>query len=79
MSKIDNGGPAFPFSCQGPTTAPEIYYGLTMRDYFAAKALAAVITGAMADGSHLSAGVEVVFSKTAYMMADAMLRAREAS
>ena len=37
MSKIDNGGPAFPFTCQGPTTAPEAYYGMTMRQYAAIK------------------------------------------
>lgn len=47
-----------------------------MRDYFAAKAMAAVITGSMADGSHLSDGVEVIFSRAAYKFADAMLRAR---
>lgn len=33
---INDGGPAFPFACQGPTTAPEFYYGMTLRDYFAA-------------------------------------------
>lgn len=26
---------AFPFACQGPTTAPEVYYGLTPRQYAA--------------------------------------------
>ena len=31
--------PAFPSTNQGPTTAPEIYYGITIRDYFAAKAM----------------------------------------
>ena len=50
--------------------------GMTLRDYFAAKAMAAVITGSMADGSHLSDGVEVIFSRAAYKFADAMLRAR---
>jgi hypothetical protein len=35
--------PAFPFACQGPTTAPEIYYGITIRDYFAAAALQGLI------------------------------------
>lgn len=36
MSAPD-GGPAFPFKCQGSTTAPEFYYGMTLRDYFAAQ------------------------------------------
>lgn len=34
MSK-ETGGPAFPFQCQGPTTAPEFYYGMSLLDYFA--------------------------------------------
>lgn len=33
---MKDGGPAFPFRCQGPTTAPEVYYGASLRDYFAA-------------------------------------------
>lgn len=37
----NTGGPAFPFKCQGSTTAPEVYYGMTLRDYFAAKAMQA--------------------------------------
>ena len=36
--------PAFPFKCQWPTTGPEIYYGMSLRDYFAAKALANPMT-----------------------------------
>jgi hypothetical protein len=31
--------PAFPFQCQGQTTGPEIYYGMTLRAYFAGQAL----------------------------------------
>ena len=42
MSEKD-GGPAFPFETQGPTTAPEVYYGMTLRDYFAAKALQGIL------------------------------------
>jgi len=37
MSKIDNSEPAFPFTCQGPTTAPGAYYGMTLRQYAAIK------------------------------------------
>jgi len=35
----DDGGSAFPFQCQGPTTAPEFYYGMSLRMYLAAKAI----------------------------------------
>jgi hypothetical protein len=31
--------PAYPFTCQGPTTAPETYYGLTKREYFSSMAM----------------------------------------
>jgi len=34
-SKPFDGGPAFPFKCQGQTTGPEIYYGMSLRDWFA--------------------------------------------
>jgi hypothetical protein len=37
--------PAYPFACQGPTTAPEIYYGLTKRELFAAMAMQGVPPG----------------------------------
>ena len=77
-NNINNGGPAFPIHINpGQTyTAHATCDGMTLRDYFAAKAMAAVITGSMADGSHLSDGVEVIFSRAAYKFADAMLRAR---
>ena len=48
--------------------------GMTLRDYFAAKAMAAMI-------SHPDSSVDVppsTFAKGAYRMADAMLKAREA-
>ena len=62
--KINTGGPAFPTG-----TA---FQGMTLRDYFAAKAMQADMT----DGIH-----EKDFAWTAdcaYKMADAMLKAREA-
>jgi hypothetical protein len=75
MSNI-TGGPAFP---QSGVCTPEINSwdsedfggrGLTMRDYFAAKALQAI-----ADPCHSPE----LFANRAYEIADAMLRAREAS
>lgn len=32
---VDMRLPAFPFQCQGPTTAPEFYYGFTRQEYAA--------------------------------------------
>ncbi len=61
MSK-DIGGPAFPlFAATG-------HSGMTLRDYFAAKAMQALVNG---NYFNLTA-------KQAYEMADAMLKAREA-
>jgi len=73
MSTINDGGPAFPFKCQGPTTAPEFYYGMSLRDYFAAHAL----TGLLAfPNSHLDTTIPT-FCDNAYAYADAMLAARD--
>jgi hypothetical protein len=47
-------------------------HGLTMRDYFAAKTLMALISHPDSDGDKPPS----VFAKTAYVMADAMLKAR---
>jgi len=48
--------------------------GMTLRDYFAAKAMMAIIAHPDSDGDKPPA----VFAKTAYVMADAMMKAREA-
>ena len=46
--------------------------GMTLRDYFAAKAMQALITRADKKGN------ESDYANTAYLMADAMLKARTA-
>ena len=70
MSNTNTGGRAFP----APTTKPlENYYpGMTLRDYFAAKAMQGDVVG----GVHRD-DFEVTAIR-AYRMADAMLKAREA-
>ena len=81
MSNTNTGGPAFPqhgfdviaerFTSQG---------GMTLRDYFAAKAMQTY----MADEKlidmycYLEKDVKKEVAVAAYMMADAMLKAREA-
>ncbi|EOH8196391.1 hypothetical protein ACMA39_004887 [Enterobacter hormaechei] len=69
MSKESNGGPAFPV--QG-------YEGVTLRDYFAAKAMQGWLASFPADACHPSvSGVCDKVAKQSYELADAMLKARE--
>lgn len=65
MSK-DNGGPAFPG--ENPL---EFVTGMTLRDYFAAKAMA----GMLSDPTVACDGVRL--SRIAYAHADAMLAERD--
>ena len=78
MSK-NNGGPAFarPKSPKGEYTdsdVPGAQTGMSLRDYFAAKAMQAIITGNNADQCALG----IVAAHDAYAVADAMLAARSA-
>jgi hypothetical protein len=66
MNDIKDGGPAF--SIASDTIGH--WSGMTLRDYFAAKAM----QGLMA--SNVRASLEA-FANQAYKMADAMLKARE--
>lgn len=73
MSSINNGGPAFPIPLHpGQTyTAHALCDGMTLRDYFAAKAMTGCLPGQKVDPDEQA--------RMAYRMADAMLRARESS
>ena len=72
MSNTNTGGPAFPT----PRYERGDMYslGMTLRDYFAAKAIQGII-GTEAEGGMLYDRV----AEVAYMYADAMLKARGAS
>ena len=74
----NTGGPAFP----GLHPSKECHYqdaGMTLRDYFAAKAMQALFTGAVMDGLTMNQDINCdKAAETAYTMADAMLKAREA-
>ena len=67
---VNNGGPAFPNPYQLAANQ-----GMTMRDYFAAKAMQGILSDT------LGAGLETfnveARAKMAYRMADAMLAVRE--
>ena len=76
MSTIETGGPAFPRNY-----AHDGHNGLSLRDYFAAKALQGL---ACSDTTLWPSGADeaddppdaLFMARTAYMMADAMLAAR---
>ena len=72
MNNTNTGGPAFPLSTVDPydrsvTTCD----GMTLRDYFAAKAMQALIAAAEGDLHHHHGAYD------AYAYADAMLKARD--
>ena len=74
---INDGGPAFPHTTQWDGITPAInYHGISMRDYFAAAVLAAVLKELWQQGEH-SSPIPPLAAKFAYEMADAMLKARE--
>lgn len=78
MSAINDGGPAFPSHGSMGEVAHE---GMSMRDYFAAKALHAFIRGArdMSFGSTDEGRANcATYAACAYVMADEMLKARAA-
>jgi hypothetical protein len=64
MSNTNTGGPAFPSAFTGEDP------GMTLRDYFAAKAMQSLIRDEKWDWAEIPSG--------AYEMADAMLKARQA-
>lgn len=78
---INNGGPAFPVSTMveertagyGHQDGPATYQfgGMTLRDYFAAKAMQGVLA------THPPASELGMFVQYAYRIADAMLAERE--
>ena len=67
---INDGGPAFPTDSEhqsGPHTWHSA--GMTLRDYFAAKAMQALIPSGQTVDS-------MKYAESAYTLADAMLKAR---
>ncbi len=67
----ETGGPAFPINANDSADRC-IYTGMTLRDYFAAKALQGMLAE---NGGGAYANDDV--AEWAYLMADAMLKARE--
>ena len=66
----NSGGPAFPLVyVVPPENVLNVYQGISVRDYFAAKAMQGFIT--------LNFKTADDMARVAYAMADAMLKARE--
>ena len=75
MSNKDKGGPAFPN--EGFNGWGEPFQGMTLRDYFAAKAMQGLFAS-NAEHDHEDEHIFDAVAEAAYKQADAMLKAREA-
>lgn len=81
MSEKNNGGPAFPVTELDQISGQihDQHMGVTMRDYFAAKALAALIGGRAWEDPATGRTPPDIFARwasAAYQTADAMLAER---
>ena len=74
MTTKDNGGPAFPVSDEQSDNGISATPGMTLRDYFAA----AAIQGMFAADTAESVMPNINKARLAYVMADEMLKARNA-
>ena len=71
--------PAFPVSFKWGKELRQ-YNGMTLRDYFAAKALQVILQSQYEDGIYVGDAdndSEHLCARSAYIMADAMMKARE--
>ena len=73
MSKENNGGPAFPVDGSKHHLPAE---GMSLRDYFAAEAAAALPPPTDYCGVQETADSYAKWARKAYRMADALLKAR---
>lgn len=76
MADMNTGGPAFPaYEYDEEYERHFAKGGMTLRDYFAGKAMQGVLAGTLTPDAIWS---QDEVAETAYNMADAMLKAREA-
>ena len=76
MSNTNTGGPAFPVP---GLHRGDYNNGMTLRDYFAAKAMQSTLAdNAYVERTETPAEWLAIVAKASYEMADAMLKAREA-
>jgi hypothetical protein len=77
MTQRTDGGPAFPFT---DSASPREYPGMTLRDYFAAQAMDKMIARAemhQENNGEDWEGMHDYIAEQSYLIADAMLKARE--
>ncbi|MGX5885205.1 hypothetical protein MJ546_33760, partial [Burkholderia gladioli] len=72
-SKPADGGPAFPRAIQRWNDSFENFEGMTLRDYFAAKAMQGLLC---ANSVYCTSSYSDELSERAYQIAAAMLKAR---
>lgn len=80
MNEINTGGPAFPVPGMSGLPNSECIWpehGMTLRDYFAAKAMQAAVHVLMDKNVATKQEHANAVAKVAYRVADAMLAARE--
>jgi hypothetical protein len=79
MNTVNNGGPAFPAGLIDPSTPQDavhpMYPGMTLRDYFAAKAMQGELAAQSEESGHYENFDALAV--LAYRVADAMLKARD--
>ncbi|WP_180249319.1 hypothetical protein [Enterobacter hormaechei] len=75
----NTGGPVFPIKTSSGSGGSSLdSCGMTLRDYFAAKAMAGWLASFPASESHpVVSGLEDKVASYSYALADAMLKARE--
>lgn len=80
-AKVDDGGPAFPWHSDGMAEDLLPSPGMTLRDYFAAKAIGPMIEfGSKPEAAKAGMNGDNCMKKiaaVAYILADEMLRARK--
>lgn len=74
-TRINNGGPAFPVPNDANVNDQE---GMTLRDYFAAKAMQGMLANPNQDYAPLTVKAQEAVVAGAYEMADAMIKTRSA-
>lgn len=72
MSNTNTGGPAFP----APVIDVDSHSGMTLRDYFAAKAMPGLMGRNWSNHKGTDEELIGVWARSSYAVADAMLKAR---
>lgn len=74
MTTNDDGGPAFP----PPYANNSMKSGMSLRDYFAAKAMHQFLAGAVLPAGFDASEALALAASRSYEVADAMMKARQA-